>query len=422
MAEWRVSALRKLAWLIPILLLVGCTATYKPGTYGSRRVDSPAEYARAAIPGWTRAEKEGLVVPLDRTYEIPDSNSRIKLESVWYSPRYTYLLYTTSGKQPLMATWLRAGWGGGLGHWGPNAYYHGYGAFSSQGFHQVMLLPPVEAPAAGEKVGVEIQKWYAMTPDKRDLSEPGTHLGTLLIELPFREAYLDPPAERTELDREGTWLGRTLRVDRLEVSVGQARLHGRIGLLPGESNPGLIARLRFGDTAREMVAFRPGPDGSFIATYEPPDEWPVPVSLELSGIGFESQKTLEAVIPWGKFAGKEATVKPADLVVIPFYDGSYRLHRVGPWGASFEVMRPDRLPRVTPSNGHPRVEFIGPGGETVKEMQKGGGHIGDGKNGISYSFASAASPEMRAAEQITVRFLQPPALLEVKETWQLVAR
>lgn len=414
--------MRNLLWLLLVLLLVGCTASYKPGTYGSRRVDSPVEYARAAIPGWARAEKQGLVVPLDRTYDIPDSKSRIKLESVWYSPLHTYVLYTTAGEQPLMATRMLAGWGDRGGHWGPNPYYHGFGAFSRQGFHQVMLLPPVERSVSGEKLKVEINRWYAMTPDKRDLSEPGTHVGTVLIDLPFREAYLEPPAERTELDREGTWLGRTLRADQLEVSVGQARLHGSIDLLPGESNPGLIAKLRFGDTTREMVVFKPGPDGSFIATYEPPDEWPVPVSLELSGIGFQSEQTLEAVIPWGRFGGKEGTVKPADLVVMPFYDGNYRLHRVSPRGVSFEIVRPDQFPRVTPSDGNPRVEFIGPGGETVTNMQQGGGHIGDDKYGVSYSFADVASPEMRAAEQITVRFIHPPAVLEMKETWQLIMR
>lgn len=414
--------MRKSLWLLLVLSLVGCTASYKPGTYGSRRVDSPVEYARAAIPGWARAEKQGLVVPLDRTYDIPDGKSHIKLESVWYSPLHSYVLYTSAGEQPLMATVLHAGWGDRMGQWGPNHYYHGYGAFSAQGFHQVMLLPPVDRSVSGEQVQVEIDRWYAMTPDKQDLSEPGTHVGTLLIDLPFREAYLERPAERIALDREGTWLGRTLRVDQLEVSVGQVRLHGRIDLLPGESNPALIATLRFGDTTREMVAVKPGPDGSFIATYEPPDEWPVPVSLELSGIGFQSERTLEAAIPWGRFGGKEAVVKPADLVVMPFYDGSYRLHRVDPRGVSFEIVRPDRFPRVTPSNGQPRVEFIGPGGETVTNMQQGGGHIGDDKYGVGYSFADEASPEMRAAEQITVRFIHPPALLEMKETWQLVAR
>lgn len=412
--------MRKLLWLWMVLLLVGCAASYEPGTYGSRRVDSPVEYARAAIPGWARAETEGLVVALDRTYDIPDSKARIHLESVWYSPLHTYVLYTTTGEQPLMATWVRAGWGDRTGDWGPNPYHHGYGAFSPQGFHQVMLLPPVERPVSGETVEVEVQRWYAMTPDKRDLSEPGTRVGTLLIDLPIREHYLEPPPEQTRLDRAGTWLGRTLRVDQLEISVGQARLHGRIDLLPGESNPGLIARLRFGDTTREMVAFTAGPDGSFLATFEPPDEWPVPVSLELSGIEFQSEQTLEAVIPWGRFGGKEARVKPADLVVMPFYDGSYRLHRVDPRGVSFEIMRPNRLPRVTPSNGNPQVEFVGPAGETVTNMQQGGGHIGDGKNGVSYSFADEASPEMRAADEITVRFIHPPAALEMKETWQLV--
>jgi hypothetical protein len=107
---------------------------------------------------------------------------------------------------------------------------------------------------------------------------------------------------------------------------------------------------------------------------------------------------------------------------MPFYDGSYRLHRVGPRGASFEIMRPDRYPRVTPINGTPRVEFIGPGGETVTNMQQGGGHIGDGKNGVSYEFADEASPQMRAAEQITVRFIHPAAVLEMKEAWPLVTR
>jgi hypothetical protein len=169
-----------------------------------------------------------------------------------------------------------------------------------------------------------------------------------------------------------------------------------------------------------LVAFAPEPDGSFVATYEPPDEWPVPVSLELAGIGFQSEQTLEAVIPWGRFGGKDAVVKPADLVVMPFYDGSYRLHRIDPRGVSFEIVRPDRFPRVTPSNANPQVEFIGPGGETVTNMQQGGGHIGEGKNGVSYSFADAASPEMRSAEEIRVRFIHPPAMLEMKESWQLI--
>ncbi|MBP2019030.1 hypothetical protein J2Z79_002446 [Symbiobacterium terraclitae] len=412
---------RKLLWLVMVLLLAGCTSGYEPGSYGSRRVGSPVEYARAAIPGWVRAEQEGLVVPLDGAFDIPGTGARIKLEAVWYSPLHTYLLYTTAGDRPFMATFIRTGWGTGMGDWGPNPYHHGYGAFSGEGFHQVMLLPPVERPLSADTLAVEVEKWYAMTPDKRDLAEPGTHVGPVAFELPVREEYLDPAPEQFALDREGTWLGRTLRVDRLEVSVGQARLHGSIALLPGEHEPGLGAELVFGDSVREMVGYVRGPNGSFVATFEPPDGWPAPVSLKLYGIQFKTEEVLEAVIPWGQFGGQEAVVKPADLLVMPFYDGAYRLHRVDPRGVSFEIMRPDRLPRVTPANAIPAAEFIGPDGETVTDMQRGGGHIGEGKDGVSYQFADEASPAMRAADEITVRFIHPPALLEFAETWSLVA-
>lgn len=413
--------MRTLLWLVILLLLAGCSSGYKPGTYGSQRVEEPAEYARRAIPGWARAEQEGLVVALDRTFAIPDTDARVRLDAVWYSPLRTYVLYTTTGS-PFMATWIETDWGIGMGDWGPNPYWHGYGAFSAEGFHQVMILPPVERPLSADAVTVEVTKWYAMTPAKRDLAEPGTHYAPLVFELPLREEYLDPAPEQFPLDLEGTGLGRTLRVDRLEVSVGQARLHGRITLLPGEHDPALGADLVFGDTARDMVDFDREPDGSFIATFEPPDEWPVPVRLKLHGIGFATEQVLEAVIPWGQFGGQEVVVEPADLVVMPFYDGAYRLHKVDERGVSFEIMKPDRLPRVTPTYSIPKVEFIGPGGETVTNMQTGGGHIGEGKQGVSYLFADEASPAMRAADEITVRLIHPEAVLDLDETWMLVDR
>ncbi|MHB9145443.1 MAG: hypothetical protein ACYC5Y_08945 [Symbiobacteriia bacterium] len=412
------------------------------------RVASADDLARRAVPGWKRAEAQGLVVPIGVTADIPYTKASVTFEKAWYSGRQAYILFTIRAPEGefVMPTWAflsnqpdEAGSG-----YGQTEFHHlrTWGGFSPGGFHSVLLLDKLPPAPRGDTVRLEIHQWAPVSPEK-GIAKSSKGL-PITVSIPWNEAYLQAPApEVYMLKEQQTWLERTVTLDELEVGIGRMELTGSVQLPEGESNPGLISRLRVGDSLRDLKEFEIIPGSSsgfyqFVATFDGPDVWPAPVSLDLSGITFQSNQTLEWRFPWATKRSLQpddrlATLSQEEQVSVHFYDST--LQTVGVWSGGVAVEQKDAdgpAPRVVASLSgggridatQPGMEIATPSGKVVSNLGGGSGVVWDRPSrrnvqGISANWWDAAPSAFEGADYLTLRYVHPGAFMTLNEKWTL---
>lgn len=261
-----------------------------------------------------------------------------------------------------------------------------------------------------------------------------------MVPIPWQSAYLNaPPAEVRTLSQSKSWLGRTLWVDRLEVATGEIRLMGQVDLAEGEASPYPYVQLQVGDqvlTSKGMKVEKADGMGRyrFTAEFDGPNRWPTAVTLQIRGIAFVTERVLEWPINWAKYRNQTES-KPlakGDRVAVQFYDSVLTSWMVTDSGAGVEVKYPTgKPPHVGWGNvagggrGHEDSE-LGPGFELVNEAgdrmtSMGGGGGNDGKRETIAAIWGDHMPDaLRQSDRLTLRYVNPQAVLTLEETWVLI--
>jgi hypothetical protein len=414
-----------------------------------RRVTGSDEVARRAVPGWVRAEEQGLVVAVGVTEPVRSTEAAITIEKAWYSARQIYMLYTVTAPKgeyivPTGAFLWPDAAGEGDSRWGTTDWtkLRQWGGFSRAGFHGVLVFDASQSPVgSSDRLRLEVRDWAPVSPESG--VDTGRRAGReLVMTLPWRPDYaVEPAPEVVSVGMEKSWLGRTLAVERLEVSIGRTRLTGWIRLPEGERDPRLGASLRIGNQVLELKEFRREPGGAagvyrFTATFDGPNHWPAPVKLDLSGIGFETDRTLEWPVPYAKYSRDQRAelrlMDQADRVTVPFYDSSLTSILTWAGGVSVEQKDPTGRPpyvRASLEIGGRGMGPLDPGfevwnedGRVITNMGGGGGNIwSDGRQGVSVNWEQSEAEGFRWTDRLVLRYVQPGADMVLKETWDLVA-
>lgn len=412
------------------------------------RVESADDLARRVVPGWARAEVHDLIVPLSITERIPHTNATVTWERAWYSGQQVYILYTmrAPADKYIFPTWTLLGPEGGKGADFGDSKHHRLreaGGFSSDAFHGVIAFPRFDKPPVGERLALTVRQWGPVSPEKGLVEGKSALAGEVTVMLPWKSDYLrEPPPEVFTLTQRHTWLGRTLALERLEVGTGRIQLNGLIELPTGEIDPHLLARLHVGQAQRQLKEFKAAPTGQpdqyrFTAFFDGPDSWPVPIEVELSGISFMTDQTLEWSFPWAKYKNDDPprTLEPSEQVSIKLYDSTLRTIYVWSEGVGVEMVEPQGKPPYVRASlriggtgidrEYPGMEVTGPGGEVISNMGGGGGtiwHRGDEQlQGVAARWDPSMFPHhWETTDALSLRYVHPEAALVLEERWTLV--
>ena len=324
------------------------------------KVADATEFAERAVPGWRRAEAAGRVQTLDVSAPIPGTDAVITLEKAWVTGPEVYISYTVSARDGAylipqsykLVTDHRGRPYRMLGLRLPRLYN---GGVSPQGYHDVFrfdAMGQAEVPLH-EAYEIVIERWRKPVPGSNRVEY--RHGGEIAVPI----ALTAPPAEEWHtwsLGYELEWQGREVRIEELAVGFGSTRVTASATVLPGEQDPSFGLNIAYGAEVRsaQLVEFAPPvvDDGGryrFVMDYEPPDEWPVAVTLADVVLGFRSPDTFEVELPWGRYRSDEKTeVLEADRVSVQIHDTELRLFAYGNYG-SYVILeeihtRPD--PRV----------------------------------------------------------------------------
>lgn len=411
-------------------------------------VSSADALARRAVPGWQRAETQGLVVPVGVTANIPYTKASVTLDKAWYSGRQVYVLYTIRAPKgeyvmPTLAflsneaTQVGAGYG-----LAQLLHLRTWGGFSPEGFHSVLVIDKLPPEPRGSSLNLEIKQWVPVSPEQGPAEQ--VRGLPITLKIPWSDDYLKEPAAQVyTLNEQKTWLARTVTLRSLRVGVGRTELTGTIQLPKGESNPGLNCRLQLGESVRDLEEFKAEPGSGpglyeFVATFDGPDTWPAPVSLDLLGVGFQSDGTLEWRFPWVtkrnlRADDRLATLAATEQVSVQFYGSTLRTVGVWAGGVAVEQMDADApAPRVVASlssggrmNGTaPGMEIATPSGQIVRDLGGGSGVVWDrpgrrNVQGVSAMWGETIPAEFAGADYLTLRYVHPSALMNLNEKWPL---
>lgn len=405
-------------------------------------VSSASEYARLVVPGWARAEALGMVVPLGAIQTIPGTEAKITFESAWYGGDRFYILYTVSdaNRENLMATeaWIdppaRAGASRNLGQ--PLTTGNQYGGISEAGFHQVLVFDRYSEAPSGRHLALTVTKWRMVSPDHGVTDIGGG--GAVSITLPMDAKFLKEVVSVYSIGEARTRLGRTIYLDRIEVSTREARLLGSVQLLPGETAPSLGAALHFGSENRtvESIEWNPSSDPGrfdFVARTSAPNNWPSPLYLELRSVGFQTALTLEAPIPWSRLiqtaSDQMDSIAEKDQIRMSVYDGALVFASMSASGLGFRVDHPNQsVPYVTmasevwqySSDTGSGVRLVGASDETWAEFGVGDGSINSQSGqGLMLHFWEGV-PQSLAAGPILFQFVHPRARMVLDEAWPIL--
>lgn len=416
------------------------------------RVSGAAEVAARSIPGWARANANGLVVDLGLTRGIPGTDATITFEQGWFSGRAAYVTYTVKAPRGgyVMPTIVWVGpadreqrWRTGEANW---PHLSQWGGFSREGFHSVLIFEPFDDFTSAEMLKLTVHQWAQVTPEKGLNESGGTRAGELTLGLPWQPAYLSEPApEAIPWPRQQTWLGRTLTLEQLEVGVGRTILTGQIALPEGERKPGLGARLHVGDQVLEMKEYQVEPATTpglyrFTATYDGPNQWPAPVKLELESIAFETDQVLTWPVQWAKYrhldGSERQLMDPADQVTVRFYDSDLVSIFTTDSGVAIEQKDPTGPPPYVRAfiavggrgrENNPGFEVVNTSGAVLRDLGGGGGHIyddghgNDNREGIAVMWWKDLPEGFRQSDWLLIRYVHPGAAMILQETWDLTA-
>ena len=277
-----------------------------------------------------------------------------------------------------------------------------------------------------------MRQWARVSPRVGIDSSTGRSI-EIAMALPWRPEFSkDAATVSYTLKERRTWLGRSLALERLEVGTGQIRLTGLIELPTGEGNPILSGTLSVAGALRDLKEFRAEPTdvpGRYIfsATFDGPNTWPAPVTFELTGIGFQTDQTLEWSLPWAKYRDISPNMRrlmdPADQVAVKFYDTTLRTIALWESGVAVDQvqtrMRPPYVTAALTFGGRgdetrPGMELVAPNGKVLRNFGGGGGVIWDDprtagqRSGISALWDRKSLPaDFEVETHLTLRYVCP---------------
>lgn len=408
-------------------------------------VKGAADVARRAIPGWNRAEAQGLIVPLGITAPVRTTQATITLEQAWYSARQVYVVYTVQAAdgQYILPTTAYVTTGKTFLSQGQTDWMHLslWGGFSKAGFHGVLVFSGFNQPPGPEGLTLTIRQWAPVSA-RTGLEQSKTAGREISLSLPWRAEFLASPApDIRPLTQRQMWLGRTLALGELRVEIGRIQLSGWVELPPGESDPGLLARLLVGGEVRELKEYKadkatePG-RYHFSAVFDGPNQWPAPVKLELSGLNFLTHQTLEWPVNWAKYrnvsGGDHRLMDAADQVTVKFFNSTLTSIFAHQGGVSIEqketgVQPPYVRAMIGGARGiggdRPGFELVNDSGEVLTNFGGGGGVIWssadsrDVRYGVSTNWALPEA--FGQSNRLLLRYVDPGATMVLKESWTL---
>lgn len=430
-ARLRRILLLSLVGLLVLLTGVGVTS-YQVGKRGlvsgrqPLRVRSAADFAANAVPGWKRAQEAGLLVRLGATYPIPHTPASVTLEDAWFGPDDVYILYTVKAPEGrhMMAT--RA-------HMGPDVanfpQKHPMGAFSDEGYHQVLVFSSLPEDVRTEYLTLDMFNWVEVSPRTawESLGQAFQMGEKVTVTLPYRPDYVKDATQSFPLHRQTTWLGRTLSLEKLEVGMHEARLHGWIELPEGETDPTLGVTLLFGSAERPTRYYEATPTDRpnryrFTISTDAPDTWPSRPAVKLWALGFRRVEPFAVDLAWQKYRSQERS-KPApeDALSVPYYDSVLRLEQYFAYGQelSFRVVHPEGPKPYVVLDHNQRAEILAPNGHRIKELGGGSGSW-EGRT-VSWSLSFGDEDAIKLEDAASIRLLLPAAraTLILDETWDL---
>lgn len=405
------------------------------------KVSSAEDFAENVVPGWQRAQKSGQIIDLDILKSIPGTDAEVTFEKVWYTPSYTYVLYTVRepSKNYLMASQR-------VIDIPPDNYMRDnssmeplsqrWGGISSEGYHQIMVFMGYNTPVPAQELTLTAWNWIipkgSTKPGPVDAIE-----GKISVQLPLADEFLQEASEMVTLDKSYEWEERNLHLTAMEVRSSKTLLYGEAKLLEGETLNHIEGFIRSGEQSAGLSYedIVPGDTpNSFKFTFStvPLNEWPSKVALDIKAIHFNTSDVLTIPVDWSSYVGKEDRIQVSEEQVpaVPFYDGLVRLSSIGPdnW-IELEIVEPaqkiqKKEPYIIMAPEPPIVDRYNNYASGLKITNENGeilevgsrGSFRDGGNRMGIGFEIHPEDELlETSKSITITINNPEARLVVNE-------
>jgi hypothetical protein len=318
------------------------------------KVKSAENFANKVVPGWERAQKAGQVVDLGITKNIPGTAAEVTFEKVWYTPTYTYVLYTVKEpkKKYLMASAKEidiAPDKNMKNNFSMEPLGQRWGGISTVGYHQVMVFSGYDTPVPSKELTLKASNW--ITPNM--FLKPGNAKAVeedITVKLPLSDEYLVQKSENIKLDKTYEWEGRSLHITGLEVGASKTLLYGEARLKQGETLHHLDGTIKCGEQST-VLSYESITQGDTSNSFKfafygnALSEWPAEVSLDIKALEFRTSDTITIPVDLSLYADKKDKIKvaPSKETDAAFYDSSIRLWTVerGKW-INLEIVEPSK--------------------------------------------------------------------------------
>jgi hypothetical protein len=441
---------RRRAYLSGILALIiifiaGAGSFYYGKQYNGDtpiKVKSAEDFANRVVPGWERAQKTGQVVDLSITKNIPGTAAEVTFEKVWYTPSYTYVLYTVKEpkKKYLMATTkeidiapdkvMRSN---------PSMEPFGqrWGGISKAGYHQVMVFLGYNTPVPSSELTLKASGWirpgFSLTTGKGKAVEQAIE-----VKIPLADEYLVQKSSNIKLDKTYEWKGRSIHLTGLEVESSKTLLYGEARLKHGETLHGIDGLIKCGDQTAWLnyESITKGEEANsfkFVFYGNALNQWPGDISLEIKAIEFRTSDTITIPVDLSLYADKKEKIKVSlsKETTAAFYDSSIRLWTIEPekW-INLEIVEPlkkskAKEPYVTlrpdiwidPVNNYSSgLKVINEKGNTLEVSNTAVGNL-EGSNKVGIGFGIDGEDSLwKDSKNITIEINKPIARLVVDQS------
>ncbi|HHV64672.1 MAG TPA: hypothetical protein GXX46_06325 [Peptococcaceae bacterium] len=415
------------------------------------KVKSADEYAAQVVPGWSRAEQSGQIIPLNITKPIEGTQAKVTFEKVWFSGKYTIVLYTvtdpdkkyylTSGEEIDISPERTMARNSGMHPFGNR-----YGGISDKGLHNIMVFlgynnfqigaqyPETAKGTTGSHLAddwktiplvLTVPQWQEGPFSPKDYKSYREISSEVSIPLELKREYLQEKTETIALNKTLQWQERQVMLEKLEIGFSHNTLYGKIKLPPGENNPSLQGYFKAGDQQAWITEQKTEPltepnTYEFIAITQPFNAWPVPTELHLEGLKFQTSDILTFPFPWAKYKESEERkqIEPENQAPQVCYDSTIRLWQIEKEGLSFKIDNPTAKEQpivIEPTNYYP--EITNSMGEKL-EQNSGGSWSGNifGNDDLGFGFEiDRNDPFWQSSEQVIIKISKPRAKMILKE-------
>lgn len=405
------------------------------------KVKSAEDFANKVVPGWERAQKAGQVVNLGITKNIPGTAAEVTFEKVWYTPTYTYVLYTVKEpkKKYLMASAKEIDIAPDKNmRNNPSMESLGQrlGGISTEGYHQVMVFLGYNIPVPSKELTLKASKWI----NPNMFLKPGNTKAVeddITVKLPLSDEYLVQKSENIKLNKTYEWEGRSLHITGLEAGSSKTLLYGEAKLKQGETLHHINGTINCGkqSTSLSYESITQGDEANsfkFAFYGNALSKWPSEVSLDINAIDFRTSDTITIPVDLSPYADKKEKVKvPSSKdTSAAFYDSTIRLWTVEPgkW-INLEIVQPekksqDNKPFITlrdeiwidPSNNYSSgLKITNENGDILEVGGTAGGNV-EGPDKVGIGFGIDTEDNLwKTSKKITIEINKPIARLVVNQ-------